>query len=175
MSIIDLIMENQLIIISLGIGLLPLILAALLFLKPRISKFFRGIKQRRQLAKQEAFANNGSRARGNRDADNNANVFQQVVADEEEASDAIAEDQIDEEEAEQEEENPETPVTEESQKDNAMQDLLASVFEDTGALEKFEVLLSDATEIDSEELLELCNEIASGLRHAASSARGSRL
>lgn len=171
MSIIDLIMENQMIILSLGIGLLPLLLAAFLFMKPRISKFFRGIKQRRQLAKQEAIAHSDNRARKNLDVD----AFQQVIADEDETSDAVAEDHVDEDEDEQEEENPETAVAEESQKDNAMQDLLSSVFEDTGALEKFEVLLSDATPIDSEELLELCNEIANGLRHAASSARGSRL
>lgn len=165
MSIIDLIMENQLIVLSITIGLLPLVLAILIVLLPRIRQLFRRIK----LAREAKALEQASRLQSTSEHHSRHHVEQidldLVESDADDESDDTEEEAREEEQAEGESETP--------AENNAMQDLISSVFEDSGALEKFEVLLEEAQIVDIDSLLNLSQEIANQLRQSASASRGS--
>lgn len=180
MSLIDLLFQQQLILISLGLGLLPLVLAALMVLVKAIRGLIATISQRRAAAKQRRQQRIEQQAEENRaaamldglvdedellDADDDlpageAVIHQVKVGD---APEAGAEAEGDEEGEEGEEHSSEDAPT------GAMQDILNAVFVDEEADARVEVLLQDAQDIAAADLAVFAQNIADELDARAAS------
>jgi hypothetical protein len=153
MSAIDLILSNQMIVISFGFVLLPLFLAVLYIIVTRVRAIF------------------ASKRGGNQAIDQEADI----------GFDTPFEEDLESEEFIEEEEEviepvplpvAKKPVTIEAPKpeagqeseSNAFQSIISSVFEDEDVLEKAALLLGDAEKIDIHDLAQTSEEIAVQIR-----------
>lgn len=175
MSLIDLLFQQQLIVISLGLVLLPLGLAALMVLVKAIRSLSAAISQRRIAVKQRRQQRIEQQAQENRAAAM-LDGFDEPVWDEEDdlpvdeavihrvkAPDAPEATEAGEEGAESEKNHEgDAPA-------GVMQDILNSVFVDEEADARVEVLLADAQDITAADLAVFARTIADELDVRAAS------
>lgn len=156
MSLLDLILEKQIVVMSIGFALIPLLLAVLLVAGRRLRRVIAAYKQRRA----EATLLKAAQQEEQRQRKQQRASARQVVTLEEEVAVPVVPkakspvQEVPQEEAQKEEEtlSPE------------MQDILSSVFGDEESSAQYEILLADLGDVEIDDLLVLCNEVAGQLQ-----------
>lgn len=168
MSLFDLILEQQIILVSIILALVPLLAALILLVLSRMRK----LRARRAAEKQADLAaakQSGRRRRRGAAAVSEIAVEPQPVgaaAAYEASTEAYDEDEEDEEDPEAEEDE-EGGIDPESLVASEMQSLLEDVFFDEEAFARYEVLLDGKDNVDIQALASLAEEVAAQL-HARS-------
>lgn len=158
MSFIDLILKQDLILISLGFVLLPLFLAVGMVFFRAVRAMITRMKAAQLKRKQEKKVRRSAKPQPVQHFTDDP--YRDVIEDDEE--NRIGKPLNDEEVDEIEEEQAET-ATAEATVTNAMQDILNDVFVDDGTNERVEILLSEAEEITAQDLADFAERIAERL------------
>jgi hypothetical protein len=185
---IDIFLENQIILITLGLAVLPLIAAVLLLAIPRVRARVAKMKEARKQARSEKHQLNAAQKKAKaRAKKRKASSAAPMPTDDEyedeqyeaetaavsskrqSTSEARPEEAAELEDDESEYEDDE--LTEEGEVSGEMQSLLSNVFVDEEANARMEVLLSNTVEIEATDLLELCNQVADKLGTKSPAAR----